>query len=62
MTTNFRILKISHGTQYFTLDDHRTMLESNLASVHPDTKAMGQSHTTQFDNFITSKKGDIFLS
>lgn len=56
-----KILKISHGTQYFNSKDHITMLENHLASVHPDTPAMGVSSNTQYDNFISARKGDVFF-
>lgn len=54
-----RIFKISHGTSYFNLESHRLMLDNRLVSVHPETAAKGTSSYTQFDNFITAKKGDI---
>jgi MoxR-like ATPase len=58
---SFKIIKISHGTKFFSLEEHEIMLKNNLASVHPDTNAMGQSTTTQFDNFFNAKKGDLFF-
>ena len=61
MTKDFKILKISHGTGYFSMEDHEVMLENCLASVHPDTKAMGVSSKTQYDNFILADKGDVFF-
>lgn len=61
MRTSFKILKVSHGTQYFNSNDHKLMLEKRLASVHPNTPAIGVSSMTQFGNFINAKKGDIFF-
>ncbi len=61
MNTNFKILKVSHGTQFFSIQDHQTMLENNLVSVHPDTKPKGQSSNSQFDFFIKAEKGDLFF-
>lgn len=61
MNTNFKILKVSHGTEYYSIDDHKIMLENNLVSVHPGTKPMGQSYKTQYDNYISAKKGDLFF-
>jgi len=61
MNNSFKILKISHGTDYFSLEEHQVMLENNLASVHPDTKPMAQSNKTQYENYILAKKGDIFF-
>lgn len=58
---DFKILKISHGTYFFSLEDHKFMLQNRLASVHPNTPAMGVSGTTQYENFINAKKGDIFF-
>lgn len=57
----FKIIKVSHGTQFFSIEDHNTMLTNNLVSVHLDTPAMGQSNSTQYENFINAKKGDIFF-
>ncbi|WP_343705604.1 AAA family ATPase [Flavobacterium sp.] len=58
---DFKILKISHGTYFFSLEDHKFMLQNRLASVHPNTSAMGVSGTTQYENFINAKKGDVFF-
>ncbi|RYJ39657.1 ATPase family protein [Flavobacterium anhuiense] len=58
---DFKILKISHGTYFFSLEDHKFMLQHRLASVHPNTSAMGVSGTTQYENFINAKKGDVFF-
>ncbi|MFG0592218.1 McrB family protein [Myroides odoratimimus] len=55
------ILKISHGSNFFSLSDHHTMLKNNLVSVHPDTPAKGKSNYTQFDHFINAVKGDVFF-
>lgn len=59
--TNMKILKISHGTHFFSLSEHQLMLDNKLSSVHPDTAAMGVSSKTQYDNFINAKKGDVFF-
>ncbi len=58
---DFKLLKVSHGTQYFNINEHKLMLENKLVSVHPDTPAMAVSSTTQFQNFINARKGDLFL-
>ncbi|WP_452228446.1 McrB family protein [Lacinutrix sp. MEBiC02404] len=58
---SFKILKISHGTGFFNYDDHLLMINKNLASVHPNTAAKGTSSQSQFDNFITAKKGDLIF-
>lgn len=57
--TDFKILKISHGTNYFNYENHLLMIDQKLVSVHPNTSAKGTSSQTQFDNFIKAKKGDI---
>ena len=57
--SSFKILKVSHGSQYFSLADHQLMLNHQLASVHPDTAAKGTSYQTQFGNFANAKKGDL---
>lgn len=56
-----KILKVSHGTNFFNYDNHLFMLDNNLASVHPDTAAKGTSSQTQFENFVTAKKGDLIF-
>lgn len=56
-----KILKISHGNQYFNIDDHNLMLDMCLASVHPETAAMASTKVTQYNHFITAKKGDVFF-
>jgi Cdc6-like AAA superfamily ATPase len=58
---SFKILKVSHGTQFFSIDDHNLMLANNLVSVHPDTKPKGQSSISQFEIFIEAEKGDLFF-
>ncbi len=57
----FQILKVSHGTKFFSIQDHQTMLVNNLVSVHPETKPKGQSYNSQFDFFIKAEKGDLFF-
>lgn len=56
---DFKILKISHGTNFFNYENHLLMIEKNLVSVHPDTASKGTSSQTQFENFINAKKGDL---
>jgi len=58
---NFKILKISHGSSYFNTEDHEIMLINNLVSVHPDTPPKGLSNITQYDIFMSAKKGDLFF-
>ncbi len=58
---DMKILKISHGNQYFNIDDHKLMLDMCLASVHPETAAMASTKVTQYNHFITAKKGDVFF-
>ncbi|MDM1036257.1 AAA family ATPase [Myroides odoratimimus] len=55
------ILKISHGSNFFSLSDHHMMLKNNLVSVHPDTRAKGQSYETQYSHFINAARGDVFF-
>ena len=56
-----KILKISHGTAFFSISDHQFMIANNLVSVHPQTPAKGQSYDTQYDHFINASKGDVFF-
>lgn len=57
----FKILKVSHGKDYFSITDHELMLKMHLASVHPNTAAMASSSVTQYHHFISAKKGDVFF-
>jgi len=54
-----QILKISHGKDYFS-DEYVDLINKELACVHADTRAKGQSHNTQFDFFKNAKRGDVF--
>ncbi|WP_447767914.1 McrB family protein [Sphingobacterium faecium] len=56
-----KIIKISHGTTFFSMDDHEFMIANNLVSLHPDTPAKGTSNYTQYDHFISAEKGDLFF-
>ena len=58
---DFKILKVSHGKDYFSFADHKQMLDMHLVSVHPDTAAMATSSVTQYHHFISAKKGDLFF-
>ena len=39
----------------------KKMLENNVVSVHPRTKAKGQSNKSQGENFLEAEKGDLFF-
>lgn len=54
-----QILKISHGKDFFS-NEYDDLINKELACVHADTKAKGQSHSTQFEFFKNAKKGDVF--
>src|SRR5690606_22103455 len=54
-----QILKISHGKDFFS-NEYVDLINKELACVHADTKAKGQSHSTQFEFFKNAKKGDVF--
>lgn len=54
-----RIIKISHGENFFTSSEYEQILKNNLACVHQDTPSKGRSVTTQFNLFINADVGDI---
>ncbi len=54
------IYKVSLGDGFFTDSTYNKIITNNLISVHPDTAAKGQSSTTQGQQFLDAKKGDLF--
>jgi len=56
-----KVWKLSLGTGEFNDIVYKEMLKSNVVSVHPETKAKGQSSKSQGENFLEAKKGDLFF-
>ena len=54
-----KIIKISHGENFFSAKDYQELLANNLACVHKDTPSKGRSYDTQFDLFINASVGDV---
>jgi len=57
-----RLYKISLGNEYFNDKSIKFLSSKKLITVHPDTSAKGQSYITQGENFLTTKKGDVFYA
>ena len=54
------IYKLSLGIDYFKDEDYNFLKDRNQVSVHPNTKAKGQSNIPQGELFLKAKKGDLF--
>lgn len=54
-----KIIKISHGENFFSAQEYQQLLKNNLACVHKDTPPKGRSYDTQFEVFINASVGDI---
>lgn len=52
--------KLSHGFTHFTYPEFLESIEDKLAYIHKDTKAKGQSPTTQGHDFISAEIGNYF--
>ena len=53
--------KLSHGFTHFTYPEFLESIEDKLAYIHKDTKAKGQSPTTQGHDFISAEIGNYVL-
>lgn len=55
----FKIFKLSQGKD-FSIQEHQTLIESKLVSVHKNTPPKGTSSNAQGYNFINASIGDFF--
>jgi len=55
-----KIWKLSLGTNEFNNDKYKEMKKGKLVSVHTKTPAKGQSSTTQGNDFLNAKVGEVF--
>ena len=56
----FDVYKLSHGTNVISDNQYRELLSRNIAIVLSETAGIGQSSTTQFEDFETCQIGDFF--
>lgn len=57
-----RLFKLSHGTDYFSLEEIQACLNECIAVVHEETKAKGRQNFSQYELFREAKRGDFFYS
>ena len=55
-----RIFKLSLGVAFISQNQFNSLRKSNLVTLHPNTKAKGQSGRSQGEAFLKAEKGDLF--
>ena len=60
MENDMKIWKLSLGKDVFNDEVFKNMITNQVVSVHPATKAKGQSSKSQWEYFKEADKGDLF--